>query len=198
MVIEFLKAGGSMRKCWFAAMMIVFVLSGCTNKIPNPDYLKEVKNFRIPDFSKLEKKSSGEFNFILGFGDYARNIINTFDNTFTIDLVKGFSTIRFQLSEEEMILIEEKFRDIDILSYPAEFKPNPADPNGTITLVMPCSSYYLRIELDGEIREIFWKDEHSTKDQKSTALRDLIYEIEQMIYDREEYKKMPSAKGGYE
>ena len=56
-----------MRKCWFAAMMIVFVLSGCTNKIPNPDYLKEVKNFRIPDFSKLEKKSSGEFNFILGF-----------------------------------------------------------------------------------------------------------------------------------
>lgn len=186
-----------MRKSWVAAMMIVIVLSGCSNKIPNPDYLREARNSGIPNFSKIEKKPSGEFNFILGFGRYARNILNTFEGTFTKDLVKGFSTIRFQLSEEEIVLIEEKFRDIDILSYPAEFKPDSADPKGTITIVTPCNSYYLRIELDGEIREIFWKDENSTKDQKSTALRDLIYEIEQMIYERDEYIKMPSAKGGY-
>ena len=187
-----------MRKCWFAAMMLVIVLSGCSNKIPNPDYLREVENFGIPDLSKLEKKPSGEFNFILGFGRYARSILNTFEGTFTKDLVKGFSTIRFQLSQEEMGLIEEKFRDMDILSYPAEFKPDSADPNGKITVVMPCNSYYLRIELDGEIREIFWKDENLAKDQKSIVLRELIDEIEQMILQRDEYKKMPSAKGGYE
>lgn len=187
-----------MRRYWFAAMMIVIVLSGCSNKIPNPDYLREVKEFEMPDFSKLEKKPSGEFNFILGFGVYCRNILNTFEGTFTKDLVEGFSTIRFQLSEEEIVLIEEKFKDMDILSYPAEFKPDPANPNGTITIVMPCSTYFLRIELDGEIREIFWKDENQTKDQESVALRELIYEIEEMIYDREEYKKMPSIKGGYE
>ncbi|NLO40615.1 MAG: hypothetical protein GX115_14240 [Ruminiclostridium sp.] len=195
MMVKFLV----MRKSWLAAMLVIVMLSGCSNKLPNPDYLSGITNSGKPDFHKLEYEQSGEFHFILGFGYNARNILNTFDGTFTKDLVKGFSTIRFQLSDEQVNLIEEKFRELDILSYPEEFKPDPVNPkDNTITIVMPCSSYYIRVELDEQMKEVFWKDENKAYDPKAIALEELIHEIEEMVYERDEYIKMPKEKGGYE
>ena len=195
MMVKFLV----MRKSWLAAMLVIVMLSGCSNKLPNPDYLSGITYSGNPDFLKLDYEQSGEFHFILGFGYNARNILNTFDGTFTKDLVKGFSTIRFQLSDEQVNLIEEKFRELDILSYPEEFKPDPVNPkDNTITIVMPCSSYYIRVELDEQMKEVFWKDENKAYDPKAIALEELIHEIEEMVYERDEYIKMPKVKGGYE
>ena len=195
MMVKFLV----MRKSWLAAMLVIVMLSGCSNKLPNPDYLSGITKSGKPDFQKRENEQSGEFHFILGFGYNARNILNTFDGTFTKDLVKGFSTIRFQLSDEQVNLIEEKFRELDILSYPEEFKPDPVNPkDNTITIVMPCSSYYIRVELDEQMKEVFWKDENKAYDPKAIALEELIHEIEEMVYERDEYIKMPKEKGGYE
>ncbi len=190
-------------------VLACLIFSGCSNEISSEEnnynsdvnlrYLSEVKDFESPDFNKIEKKLSNRFNFILGFGIYSRNILNTFDRTFTKDLVNGLYSINFTLTDEEMKLIEKKFRYIDILSYPDDFAPITINTfNNTTTYITPHNTYYLRVELDGKLKEIIWEDSNLSKEESAIVLRNLIKEIEQLIYQQDDYKKMPEPKDGYD
>ncbi|TYQ18165.1 UNVERIFIED_CONTAM: hypothetical protein Cloal_0581 [Acetivibrio alkalicellulosi] len=196
------------RTLYVLTVLACLIFSGCSNEFSSGEnnnnsdvklsYLSEVKDFESPDFNKIEKSLSNRFNFILGFGVYSRNILNTFDKTFTNDLVNGLYSINFTLSDEEMKLIEKKFRDIDILSYADDFAPISINPlNNTTTYITPHNTYYLRIELDGKLKEIIWENSNLSKEESAIVLRNLIKKIEQMIYQRDEYKKMPVPKNGY-
>lgn len=142
-----------------------------------------------------------DFDFILKYGVGAKNIIDTYQDTFEKDLVSaGTTKTRLSFTDDEMKKIYERMQSIDILSYPTNYAP-PYEDNpklGMIHIVEPHMTYDLRLNIDGSIKEISWVDRNGSETAKAKALRGLFSYIEELIGNKEEYKKLPEAVGGYE
>ena len=64
----------------------------------------------------------GDFNLLFKYGVGAKNVLDTFDNTYTKDMVIGSPiTIRLYLSDEEIEQIRQKMFEIGFFSYPESF-----------------------------------------------------------------------------
>jgi hypothetical protein len=145
-----------------------------------------------------EKQSSkeSEFNFIFKYGVGARNVLDTFNDTFTKDMVLAPSiSIDLALNAAEMESIYQKMVEINFFNYPEEFKVTPeGDLIGTVT---PYSSYYFKVEYKSGIKELKWEDEITNPNEQADKLRELINLIKNIIESREEYKELPEPSGGY-
>ena len=153
--------------------------------------------------SKEINRSTGtrDFDFELQYGIGAKNIINTFTDEYTKDLViDGTITTKLVLSEKDKEAIYNKMMEIEIISYPSVFKPpyqeNPK-PDMEVK-VTPHSTYYFIIAINGNHKEIFWNDTNGSSTSKANNLRSLIYFINNIITEKGEYKKLPEANGGYD
>ena len=137
------------------------------------------------------------FNLIFKYGVGAWNELNTFEGTYTKDMVVDPSiAVNLSLSNDELGRIYQKMIEIDFLNYPDRFSVF-VPLGGAVVNMTPHSSYYFRVEYDSKVKELWWNDGIINRDEKAEKLRELIRLIIDIIESKEEYKKLPSPRGGY-
>lgn len=163
-----------------------YVLTGCSGE----------SSTRI--FFELEKsqeaaKMPADFNFVLRHGVGAKNIVDTFTHKLTKDLIaNGQRTVdQFHLSEAQMKDIYAEMLRRNVLSP----KKLTAESN---CRQIPFPSYYLKIQMNGEVRDLSWSKENCEYTEDAAALTELVDFIWKIVTETEAYKKMPESSGGYE
>jgi hypothetical protein len=172
---------------WFSKIISVLVLLmmvGC-----NPSKPKQA----------AELNDTTNFNFIFKYGVGGKMVLNTFDNTFTWDMVVDPPiVINLSLSKKELNEIQEKIIDIGFFDYPDTFRII-IPPNGSGCYEEPYSSYYFKVKCDSVIKELWWEAEIvEPKDKKVENLMELIELIVNIIVSKEEYKKLPTPRALYQ
>ena len=131
-----------------------------------------------------------DFNLIFKYGVGAKNELNTFDQTYTKDMVLDPSiTIEFNLTDSELAGIYQKINDLKLL----ENNEEPTEGNMAV-LRTPCSSYYLKVQINSTQKELFWDN---CQGKISDRFQQFTNYVIQIIESKEEYKKLPIPQGGY-
>ena len=173
-----------MRKVWLtiASLALVVALLGTVGCVA--DTAPDVKP---PDF-----------NLIFKYGVGAKNELNTFEGTYTKDMIMDPSvTVELSLTEEEVDRFYQKMLDIEFFDYPDEFSVSVA-PGSLTKIVTPYSSYYFKLEYNSSIKELRWEDEIKNRNEEADKLRELIRLIRDIIESKEEYQELPEPTSGYE
>ena len=156
-----------------------------------------VLSFAVTTGCNGQETEESDFNLEFKYGVMARNILDTFEGTYTKDMVTDPSiTVELTITEEEKDLIYQKMVEVDFFSYPDEFSVD-IPPGENIGIVTPYSSYYFKVEYDSQIKELRWEDEITNPDEKADRLRELILLIRNIIESKEEYKTLPEPTSGY-
>lgn len=158
-----------------ALILALLGMAGCSNQTPG----------------------EANFNVIFKYGVGAKNILDSFQGTYTKDMILDPSiTVPLSLSREEMDRIYQKMVEIDFFSYPDKFSISV--PPGELTgMVTPHSSYYFKVQYSSRVKELWWEDEITNKDEKADKLRGLIKLITDIVESKDEYKKLPRPRSGY-
>jgi hypothetical protein len=138
-----------------------------------------------------------DFNFSFKYGVTGGNELDTFQGTYTKDMITDPGvTIDLALTTEEMDSIYLKMVEIDFFNYPVEFTVTvpPGEPTGIVT---PYNRYYFLVESKSGGKELKWEDKITNPDEKANKLRELISLIKKIIESKAEYKALPEAKTGY-
>ena len=149
---------------------------------------------RVRELDQKEERSDipDDFNFALKYGVKGKNILNTFEGTFTKDLIRaGEITTDLRLTRNEMVAIYEQMQTLKLWDYPEVFPP--LHIRGFRT---PNPIYHFKIQAEGEEKRIF-SDGSIYGVYEAEDFRDLIKNIIELIFEKEEYKKLPEADGGY-
>lgn len=142
-------------------------------------------------------KKPAVFNFIFKYGIEAGNELDTFKRTYTKDMVEDPPVkVEMSLSKEEMGRIYQKMLEIKFFDYPEKFSVtvSPGEPVGRVT---PNPSYYFKVTSDSKVKELWWDDNITNKDEKAERLRELVEYIISIIESKREYKELPPSRGGY-
>lgn len=132
------------------------------------------------------------FNFVFKYGVDAKNKLDTIKGKYVKDMItEGSITIDLKLSNEEMNTIYSEMNRVNILNYPENFESEGG------MVVTPFETYSLRVIIDGKEKNIYWKDQSLSKTKEAVQLRELFERIQVIISNKEEYKKLPEAQGGY-
>lgn len=127
------------------------------------------------------------FNLVFKYGVEAKNELNTFNQTYTKDMVINPSvTVKMSLSNDELNSIYQKINDLKLFNESTE-------PAGKM-MVTPCSSYYLKVQINSEQKELSWDNCRGRISDKFQQFSNYIIQI---IESKEEYKKLPTPRGGY-
>jgi hypothetical protein len=176
-----------MKKCLFIVAGLALLVSffgaiGCDDQTSEEDE---------------QTSEESDFNLVFKYGVTAGNELNTFEGTYTKDMVMDPPiTVELSLSEEEKQIIYQKMVEIDFFSYPDEFSVS-VPPDEPISIVTPYASYYFKVEYNSEIKELSWKDEIVKEDEKADKLRGLIKFIRDIVESKEEYQELPEPTSGY-
>ena len=202
-----------MRKDWLIAigLALVVVLSGamgCDSATPAKQPGGETDVIPIPEETNKSmegpaNQTPGEsnFNFVFRYGIMAKNILDTFQGTYSKDMVRDPNIVVYlSLSEDEMDRIYEKMVEVDFFNYPDRFSVSvpPGVPSGIRT---PYSSYYFKVEQNSSIKELWWNDEIFYKDytdEKADRLRELIKLIRDIVESKEEFRELPEPTSAYQ
>jgi hypothetical protein len=134
-------------------------------------------------------------NLTFKFGIGARNELNTFNDTFTKDLIlDGTVATTLVLSGSDFDSIESRLLHIDIYSYPDTFVALRTD---TVAFISPHPTYVLKLTRYSETKELFWEDSLISSDPQATRLRQALEFIRTLIEAKPEYRQLPQARGGY-
>ncbi len=149
-----------------------FIVSGCmtSEKMPST----------MPD----------DFNFSLQYGFEAKNELNTFDSTYTKDLIEtGEIMTEFKLTSGELEALYDEMVHAEILTTPN----NVSDP-----CVAPHETNKMSLLLDGETYDFDWVTSECPKaaDQKLKQFTDFLHH--EIVTNRTEYKELPDVVGGYD
>jgi|GEM_PF-1693214 len=127
---------------------------------------------------------SSKPNLIFRYGIGAKNELNTFNNTYTKDMIMDPAVItNLELTNQELSNIYNKSIDLKLFD-------KEASSTGENIAVTPCSSYYLKINQN----EVSWDNCHGKISGKFQQFTDYIIKI---IESKEEYKALPTPKGLY-
>jgi hypothetical protein len=140
---------------------------------------------------------TSNFNFVFKYGVTLRNELDTFNGTYTKDMILApLITINLRLTGEELNQILAKMEEIDFFSYPDVFEVE-VPPGGTVTVVTPYNKYYFKVRYGSDTKELRWDDEIRNPDEQANRLRELVNLIRSIIESKEEHKSLPEPKGGY-
>lgn len=124
-----------------------------------------------------------------------RNVLNTFENTYTKDLIlDGTITVPFLLADSELQRINVKMLEIDFFRYPDTFCVPIGD---TVGMMTPCSEYRFEVSYKSSIKHLVWADCIVSEDTAAVKLRELNMLIENIIESKPAYSQLPPARGGY-
>ncbi len=133
-----------------------------------------------------------DFDFIVEFGVLKKNVITTYEDTVTKDLISdGTATTNLIFTTEEMESIYREMKDMNI----TETKNLVPKTN---CAKEPFSEDNWEITINGEVitHAVSGKYCETTNDAKQLIeLRNYVFSL---VKNKEEYKKLPEAKGGYE
>lgn len=133
--------------------------------------------------------SPSGFNLVFRYGVGAVNELDTFKQTYTKDMVMNPPvTIKFKLSDGEFLAIYQKIKDLNL------FDDRTKEPTNGFVIVTPCSSYYLKVQIDSDQKELSWNNCRGKINDRLQQFTDYIISI---IESKEEYKKLPAPRGGY-
>lgn len=139
-------------------------------------------------FSKKSAIQSTSFNLIFKYGVGAKNELNTFAQTYTKDMVMDPSVIiKLKLTDNELAGIYQKLNDLKLFNESTK----PIEGN---VMVTPCSSYYLKVQINSEQKELSWNNCRGRINDKFQQFTSYILQI---IESKEEYKKLPTPQSGY-
>ncbi|MFH1100781.1 MAG: hypothetical protein V1726_01935 [Methanobacteriota archaeon] len=173
----------------FGLIMILILVAGSII------WIKTINDTTLPDISN---KKYTEFNFVLKYGPYARNEINTFNHTFTQDMVTALPlTINLTFTPEELETIYEKMKEINFFEYPEEiFTPSPFNNSG----VIPPSIIDFTVSVNSTIKRLYCGDHtyYATEDEQAKKLNVLLLFIFDILESNEDYQNMPEPIGGYD
>ena len=111
-------------------------------------------------------------NLIFRYGIGARNELDTFQGTYTKDMIRDLPiTVNLALSEEEMDRIYQKMVEINFFNYPDQFSVSVpiGEPTGMVT---PYASYYFKVDYNSQIKELRWEDKITNPNEKADRLRE--------------------------
>ncbi|WP_042475674.1 hypothetical protein [Bacillus ndiopicus] len=162
----------------FALFAFITILVGCQ--------AKDEMAVTLPD------EMPTDFNFKVQFGIGTKNIIDTYENTVTKDLISdGTASTPFQFTEEEMTFIYNEMKESDV---GATKKLIPKSNCG----MEPYSEDIWHITINGQTIDYELTDRYCklTKDaEELLALREKIFSI---VRSKPEYQDLPEPRGGYE
>ena len=141
-------------------------------------------------FRYVSPRKSTDFNILFRYGVTARNELNTFNNTYTKDMIMDPPiTIWLYLSDEELNQIKQMTMEIDFFDYPTTLPLSPA-------VCYPSVDYYLKVQNGSTIKEVTWSSnsEVNSLKQNLTQLANLITGI---VEQRPEYRELPPPNGVY-
>ncbi len=169
---------------WALLALLLFVMIGVVA------YTQEHQKTQSSD---TEQSISISFNLIFKYGVGARNELNTFDGTFTKDMIVDDPiTIPLELTSAELEGIRQKIDELNL------FKEQKTYQGDTFTMVSPCSSYDLSVESGGVQKRLTWDCEKPTGNSSENPELDTFAEyIRSIVESKEAYKKLPEPQGGY-
>jgi len=137
------------------------------------------------------------FHFIFKYGPMAKDVLNTFNGTYTWDMVIGPSvTINMTLTEEDLDRIFRKMIEINFFDYPEKFVVPQKDVDGIVT---PFDKYRFFVEYCGINKTVNWDAEeiYKKRNNEATSLKELCDLIKEIIESKPEYKTLPEPRGAY-
>jgi hypothetical protein len=135
------------------------------------------------------------FNLKFSYGVNARNVLNTFQDTYTKDLIMdGTTTISFTLPDSQLQRISSKMSEINFFNYPDTFVVPTGD---TVGIVTPHSTYIFHVVNNSEVKDLYWSDSIIIQKRAAVKLRELITLIEDIISFNPKYSQLPLARGAY-
>ncbi|MCR8660642.1 hypothetical protein [Paenibacillus endoradicis] len=143
----------------------------------------------------MPKEMPDDFDFSVsfGYGESTKNEINTFNDSVTKDLItKGIATAEIKFTLEEMDSIYEKMREMNIM----EMKGVPLAKLGCQSI--PFNEDNWEISIDGKTNTLTWTDKHCDVSEEASQLLELRLFIQHIVEEKETYKQLPTAVGGYE
>lgn len=147
----------------------------------------------------------GDFNFKLSYGVGSKNVLNTYENTYTKDLIADSTvTVPFALSDSELQCIRTKMWEIGFFSYPDHFTTEALVkflPNGTSIIqgsVTPHMTYIFEVTDNFIVKHLYWSDSLESQDSSAVKLRKLISMIVGIIESNPKYSQLPPVRGMYQ
>ncbi|WP_078551929.1 hypothetical protein [Bacillus alkalicellulosilyticus] len=158
----------------------------------------------VTDVKDVEEKiimpteMPNDFQFSLKYGVGALHEINTFENSYTKDLVlDGTVTTSLKFSREEMKEIYEEMKAIELLSMIQEAEYFGED--GSTRVGFPVSDYFLTVQMNGEAYKAHWSSNVYEEDIALTlAIFVNRYLHDEVIVNRKEFQQLPEATGWYQ
>lgn len=145
-----------------------------------------------------QQSTASNFNLLFKYGVALNNKLDTFNNTYTKDMIMAPSiTADLALTNQEKQKIYDKMIEIDFFNYPDKFAIT-VPPGQIVGMVTPSSSYYFHVEYDSKKKDLSWDDNITNNDTKADKLRELIRLIQDIVEAKDEYKRLPPPSGGYE
>jgi len=137
-------------------------------------------------------ESVGDFELLFRYGVGAKNELNTFNGTYTKDMVIDPSiTIDLTLTVAEKWQIMNKINSIDFFNLPSSF---PINPHMWVT---PQTDYYLKVQNGSETNEVSWNANSLIEDNIEKNLEQLITYLLEIIENKAVYKALPIPRAGY-
>lgn len=142
------------------------------------------------------KPENRGFNLKFSYGGvFAKNVLNTFQNTYTKGLILGGpKTVPFILSESDMKRISDKMIEINFYDYPDTFVVHT---DSSIVMASHYPTYTFEVSNKSSRKYLRWEDEIQNPNVQATKLRELISLIIKIIESKPEYLKLPPEEGGY-
>ena len=132
------------------------------------------------------------FNVLFRYGVTSRNELNTFNSTYTKDMVLDPPiTIWLYLSDEEMNQIRQKVVEINLFNL-----PETISSRNDGWRIEPQDNFFLMVQNGSTIKTVTWNSnsEVNEVEQNLTQLANLI---ESIVEQRPEFKALPLPNGGY-
>ena len=170
-----------MQKILLPIFITLIGLVACASPAPTPNPPRQEQNFA----------------FTFEFGSCNNDILDTFNGTFTKDMiVEPDVTIPFQLSNSQLTIIFQKMSEISFFDYPDVFFI-PTREGETVGIVTPAMQYRITVRNGDLTRSLSWLDEIiDPTTPKAENLRALFRLIMDMIQESPEYKNLPVPKAG--
>lgn len=141
-------------------------------------------------------KYKTQFDFSYEFGVGSKNELNTFNNTFTKDMVVDSSiTIALKLSAEEKQRVYNKLKEINFMDIPDN--DIYGCPHG-----IPFSICQMIVNMDGITKKVTWESSGVSIPGAPVSICSHLTELDSMlivgiIHNREEFKRSKVPRAGY-
>jgi hypothetical protein len=145
--------------------------------------------------NKLQDNTTQEmpkdFNFILTYGTYGKQKIDTFNNIIIKDLVvDGVVEADISLTEDEMRQIYNEMLKLGMMGELVLDKEKECG-------VDPPSFSTWYIEMNGQMKSVVYAD-YCEYPEDVMKLKELEHFIHHVVSIKEEYRELPHARGGYD